>query len=383
MQVKGTFEIHRHQGILEEEVALAVRVVGEAGELILGTPGHLQPSVPIPAALEAQLVLHLPREVIQGQRQGFIVVNVLIGAVAQHVAARHPRPAPILRELVILDAQGIVPLPVHLKGVEDGHLVEVIFGRSVVGRREVELEIVVGPNAEDRPPLIGRRLMHPLELHIIVDGQEGQAEDLKEELEVAATRTQDEGAVLPRGPFKGQAEVARAHDGIGCPLIGPGCLEAELHDTGQRVAPGGGESPGIELDFLHEVHVDHAHRSPTRPLGLEVVDVRDLDAVDVEAVLVGRPAADHDVVSETGDGRHPGQAADGLADVPTAPRVALDLVGPNAPQGHRSLLLSFGGGRDHFRGFDGNGQGRQRHREESRARRRQLDFQPVGRLVPD
>ena len=118
-----------------------------------------------------------------------------------------------------------------------------------------------------------------------------------------------------------------------------------------------------------------------RPLGLEVVDVGDLDAVDVEAVLVGRPSPDDDVVAETRDGRHTGQAPDGLADVPAASGIALDLVGANPAQGDRSLLLSLGGHRHHF--------GRlHRHRHGDRATVRKAGragvssiSEPVGRLV--
>ena len=223
--------------------------------------------------------------------------------------------------------------------------------------------------------------MDPLELEVVVNGQERQAEDLKQELQIAAARAEDEGAVLSGRPLERQAEVTRPDDGIRRPLIGPGRLEPELHDTRQGVAPGGREGPGIELHFFHEVHVDHADRSSACPLGLEVVDVGNLDAVDVEAILVGGPSPDDDVVAETRDGRHTGQAPNGLADVPAASGIALDLVGADPAQGDRSLLLPLGGHRHHFGRLHRHRQGLEGHRQKGGTGWRELDFEPVGRLV--
>ena len=73
--------------------------------------------------------------------------------------------------------------------------------------------------------------MDPLELEVVVNGQERQAEDLKQELQIAAARAEDERAVLSGRPLERQAEVARPHNGIGRPLVGPRRLESELHHT--------------------------------------------------------------------------------------------------------------------------------------------------------
>ena len=154
MQVEGAVEIDRDKGVLKEEVPLADGPVVEAGKLVLGTPRHLEPVFSIGAPFEAQFVLHLLGEVIKGKRQRFVVVLVLVGAVAEHVPARDPGPPTILGEAVVFDAQRIVPLPVDLKGIEDGHLVEVVLSGRILGGGEVELEVIVGANAEHRQPLV-------------------------------------------------------------------------------------------------------------------------------------------------------------------------------------------------------------------------------------
>ena len=79
---------------------------------------------------------------------------MLVGAVAEHIPARDPGPTAVLCEAVVFDAQCIVPLPVDLESIKDGHLVEVVLSGRVFGSGEVELEGGVGADAEHRQPLV-------------------------------------------------------------------------------------------------------------------------------------------------------------------------------------------------------------------------------------
>ena len=169
VQVEGALEIHRDQCVLQEEIPLRVGAVVEPCEFILGTPCHLQTVRAVLPALQTELVLHLLGQVVQGQGQGLIVVDVLVCPVAEHVAARHPCPSAVLGEAVVFDPHRVVPLLVDLEGVEDGHLVQVILRRGILRRGEVQLKIVIGPYSQDGQPLVRRRLIHPLELEVVIN----------------------------------------------------------------------------------------------------------------------------------------------------------------------------------------------------------------------
>ena len=88
----------------------------------------------------------------------------------------------------------------------------------------------------------------------------------------------------------------------------------------------GGESPGVELDFAHQVGVDDAHRPTRRALRGKVVDVRDFDAVHVETVFRWAAAA-HDEVVAVAHGRegHAGIAPHDARDVAVRSRAFLDF----------------------------------------------------------
>ena len=112
-----------------------------------------------------------------------------------------------------------------------------------------------------------------------------------------------------------------------------------------------------------------------------MVDVGDLDAVDVETVLVRCAATDDDVVAETRNGRHTRQGAEGAADVTSAARVSFNLIGAKAANTQRRLCDIGPSTANHFGLFYRDRGWLEDHIYHGRTRRRHLDFEHRFGLV--
>ena len=292
---------------------------------------------------------------------------MLEGRVVQHVSTQHKGPLAIVHVPVPLDPLHVIPLLRNGKDIQDGDLIQVIVRCGVGGQTKVEFKVVKCPESQHSDRISIVRSPRPFVLVVVVDGQKRQANRLEQQLQIAPADTCNQTAVFACGSFHSDPEVARAHHSIGSPLICSGIFEAKFHHAAERVASRGGESPRVEVHPFHEVYVDHAHGPAARPLGGKVVDVGNFDAVEVEAVFVGRTPANDNVVSETRNGRHTRQGPKGPADVSASPGIPFDFIGADAPHTQRSFLHSGARFRHNLGGIHGNGRFGQRHVHHGRA----------------
>ena len=216
---------------------------------------------------------------------------------------------------------------------------------------------------------------------VVVNGQKREPQCFKNKLQVTPAHAKDERGLLTGRPLQGQAEVAGSNDHVRRPFVRTGLFETELHHRTERIATGGWKGPCVEIDVLHQIDVDHPHRSAARALGGEVVDVGDLNAVDVETVLIRCAAADDDVVAETRNGRNTRQGAEGAADVTSATRVSFDLIGAKAANTQRRFC-DIGPSTAHHLSLFYRDRGRlEHHVHHGRSRRCHFDFEHRFGLV--
>ena len=270
--------------------------------------------------------------------------------VVQHIPAGHHGPFAVVPVVVPPDALGVIPLLLDIQGAQDGDLIEVIGRRGIVRYAQVQLEVIECTKADDRDGVFVIGARSPLELVVVVNGQKREPQCFKNKLQVTSAHAKDERGILTGRPLQGQAEVAGSNDHVRRPFVRTSFFETELHHRAERIAAGGWKGPCVEIDVLHQIDVDHPHRSAARALGGEVVDVGDLNAVDVETVLVRCAAADDDVVAETRNGRHTRQGAEGAADITSAARVSFDLIGTKAANTQRRFC-DIGASTAHHFGF--------------------------------
>ena len=187
-------------------------------------------------------------------------------------------------------------------------------------------------------------------LEIVIGGQEGQPDSLEQELEVRAAGGEQESRFLTDGPFKGQSDIRGPdHEGAAQAVVAPVAL-AKVEDRAEGIAAVSGESPAEEIHFVNKVDVDQSDGATGGTLGSEVVDIRHFDIVEEEAVFVGCPSPDDEVVAERRRRDHAGEALQHFGDIAVSTRVALDFRHADGAQGDRALfgLFEWGGLYDHF-----------------------------------
>ena len=250
--------------------------------------------------------------------------------VVQHVAAQHKGPFSVFLVTVPLQPLHVIPLLADGQDIQNGHTVQIVLCRRVLGQFCVQLKIIQRPQSEHGDGIFVIWTPCPFVLVVVVNGKEWEADDLEQQLQVAPAHAHDEAAVFACWTFQGQSDIACAQHRICGPLVTPWVFESEFHHTAQCIPSGRWKGPCIEVHPLHEVHVDHAHWPSTGTLCGKVIDVGDFNAVEVEPVFIGRTSADDNVVSKTWNGRHPRQGPKCPTDVAPPTRVALDFVGANA-----------------------------------------------------
>ena len=295
--------------------------------------------------------------------------------VVQHIPAGHQSPFAVIAVVVPPDALGVIPLLLDIKGAQGGDLIKVIGRRGIVRYAQVQFEVIECTKADDRDGVFVIGARSPLELVVVVNGQKREPQCFKNKLQIAPAHAKDERRILTGRPLQRQAEVAGSYHHVRRPFVRAGLFETELHHRAECVAAGGWKGPCIEIDVLHQIDVDHPHRSAACTLGGKVVDVGDFDPVDVETVLVRRAATNDNIVAETRNGRHTRQGAEGAADVTSAARVSFDLISAKAANTQRRFRDIGPPTAHHFSLFYRDRGWLEDHVQCSRSRRRHLDFE--------
>ena len=254
------------------------------------------PALAVRAVLGAEGGLLLVRAQVEGQvvGRGVVVVRifqVLVGqvVVAQgdglHVAAGIVLVGRAQGEGLLLDAGQVAQ---HVLGV-----LAFLIG--------VQLHVVDARQAQEDELVRGREARLDLELPVDVVGQERQAQHLEKQLQVGLSDGEEVGGALAEMSRAAERHFRGTQRGLEGLVVGVAVAQADVHHGAQRPALVGREGTGVELHLADEVGVEDADGTARCALRGEVVDVRNLNAVHVEAVLRGRATA-HDEVVAVADG---------------------------------------------------------------------------------
>ena len=212
----------------------------------------------------------------------------------------------ILPVALVHQTIGVIPLGIHRQVAQDVALLldqlavdTRVYSRIVAQVQPgVQGELVDGTQADEVDLVLVVDFIFHLALKAVEGGQKGKSDGVEQELQVATPSGNDIGNLLVDGPFGNQTDVARPYDTAKGSFVCARILLLEFKNRTEGVAAVRRESTGIEVDLPDHVDIDDADWPARAALGGEVIDRGHFHPIEVEAVLVGRPTTDDDVVAE-------------------------------------------------------------------------------------
>lgn len=258
----------------------------EGAVVVAGIPGFHAlgqgPALAVRAVLGAEGSLLLVRTQVEGQvvGRGIVVVRIFQVLVGQVVVAQGDSLHVAAGVVLVGRAQGEGLL------LDTGQVAQHVLGvlAFLVG---VQLHVVDARQTQEDELVRSREARLDLELTVDVVGQEGQAQHLEEQLQVGLADGEEVGGTLAEMASAAERHFRGAQRGLEGLVVGVAVAQADVHHGAQCPALVGRKGAGVELHLTDEVGVEDADGTARCALRGEVVDVGNLDAVHVEAVLRG------------------------------------------------------------------------------------------------
>ena len=224
-------------------------------------------------------VIHVAAEVQLDERQADGVLRAelvldLVGVVAERqVVGRALIVIPVFRVFVVGLASADDNIVIIVTGVvlvdrtqriafllDDGQVGEdvLVFFREILLVAGVELHVVDRPEAEDGQLVLSvERVLH-LELRVGEGRQEGQADQVEQELQVGAAQGDLVGGLVADRAVGGEAHLRGAEDAAQGEFLLVAIFQFEIEYGAERVALRGGKGGGVEVDLADEVGIQDA-----------------------------------------------------------------------------------------------------------------------------
>ena len=235
---------------------------------------------------------------------------LLRGAQAQHQIALGTVVIPPIFQILIVQiivAQHVsLHMPAGIMAVRSPHRKRLLFNLGQIAQDVVRTLILSGQVRIQLHPVHSGQRHHGqfvvwrqaglhLELSVNVVRQERQAYHLEKQLQIGLAQGEQIGGLLPDVAAPAQGSLGGSQCRLERLALRTAVAQTEIEHRAHGSGTVGRERTGIELDFAHQIGVDDTHRTSRSPLCGEMVDVGNLNAVHVEAVL-RRAAAPHNQV---------------------------------------------------------------------------------------